>query len=175
MNSVTLLAGDRLRVVFDFRGDRWGHRIEWPDGRSWIAGLSSIEGTAADAWPPSPAFQTLDLPAIAGPADTALLVGKAGASHWSAAITADPVAKSIGFDIACRVGKSPHSLGSRYLVGCDSIGAGADSPRISSSDIAGGCRSSIVKAGGELAIRVSSDAIVAPCTIRWQYVVSLPE
>ncbi|HEY2148013.1 MAG TPA: hypothetical protein VGH32_08755, partial [Pirellulales bacterium] len=81
MNSLVLVAGPRLRIAFDRRGDRWGHRIELLDDRATITAIESVEGSAIDNWPPSPAFQTLDMETRAGERQIALLVGKAGESH----------------------------------------------------------------------------------------------
>jgi len=102
-----------LRVVFHWRGDRFGHRIEHQISGQWRAVVASLEGSPDEAWPPSPALQTLHIERRAtGP--VALLVGKAGTSHWSASI--EPLSDQAGFqfDIACRVQQPPWQLGSTY-------------------------------------------------------------
>lgn len=61
MSSIVLEAGPNLRIIFDRRADRWGHRIELLDDGATMAAIESVEGSAIDNWPPSPAFQTLDV------------------------------------------------------------------------------------------------------------------
>jgi hypothetical protein len=114
MNNIVLAASDELRVVFEYRVDRWGHTIEVRRDDQWVAAFSSIEGDATDDWPPSPAFQHIHLQTFSPNGPTALLVGKAGSSHWSAAIEADRAAGVLRFDIACRLGGEPTLLGAAY-------------------------------------------------------------
>ena len=78
MNDIVLAASDELRIVFDHRVDRWGHRIEIGRNGKWSAALSSIEGDSSDEWPPSPPFQHIHLQTFSLNGPTALLVGKAG-------------------------------------------------------------------------------------------------
>jgi hypothetical protein len=106
--------GRRLRVEFRWRGDRFGHLISVANSSGeTIAVLESVEGTPDDAWPPSPALQSLSIENHPqGP--VALLVGMAGASYWSASIEALLSPSAIRFGIACRLKNEPHWLGSRY-------------------------------------------------------------
>ena len=172
MNNVVLVVSENLRLVFDRRGDRWGHRVELLCEGTPIITLSSVEGAATDDWPPSPAFQNLDVQAIAGKGMTALLVGKAGSSHWSAAIEADPAVGALHFDIACRLGNEPSLLGSVYAIVCEASNSKSCLPRITLPEIADGCRRTVDATGNRLAIRISSASGPLPRTVRWQYIIS---
>jgi hypothetical protein len=108
----TIESGD-LRLMFLWRGDRFGHRIEGQIDGAWQVLLESIEGSPADDWPVSPALQSLHVEhRPEGP--VALLVGKAGASHWSASVEPLEAPSGFRFDIACRTGQPPRNLGSTY-------------------------------------------------------------
>lgn len=170
---VMIGAGPDLQVVFDRRGDRWGHRIELLRDGELLVAVESIEGAAADAWPPSPAFQTLDVQSIAGRGQTALLVGKAGTSHWSAAIEADSVTETLRFDIACRAAHEPLFLGSSYSI----VGEIVDArqrvlPNIDLADESADCRAALEVRENRLVIRVRSLVSDLPNTSRWVYTVS---
>ena len=172
MNNIVLAASDNLRLVFDRRGDRWGHRIEVRREDQWVAAFSSIEGTAADDWPPSPAFQHIHLQTFLLNGPTALLVGKAGASHWSAAIEADREAGVLCFDIACRLSVEPTLLGSTYSMFDDRNAAAWNRPRIELATLNDAVRRALETNYMELSIRVSSESCSEPTTIRWKYVVN---
>ncbi len=175
MNNIVLAASDELRVVFDYRVDRWGHTIEVRREDQWIVAFSSIEGTSSDDWPPSPAFQHIHLQSFALNGPTALLVGKAGSSHWSAAIEADREAGVLCFDIACRLGGEPQFLGSRYATADESRGSAPHGVRLEIVRINDACRRSLDSRSGDLAIRVINDSTATTKTIRWKYVASLPQ
>jgi hypothetical protein len=158
-----------LRVVFDWRGDRYGHRIQQQFGGEWHTVLESVEGSAADVWPPSPALQSLHVEhRDTGP--VALLVGRSGTSHWSASI--EPLASRavVQFDIACRIHGLPGSLGSSYQVA-----SFAHQPiiRVSAPQQQADCQ---FIEGPELNfwhIRPTADCPAYPCTIRWRYTISV--
>lgn len=174
MNSVVLEAGSSLRIVFDHRGDRWGHRIELLDNRSTIAAFESVEGSAIDNWPPSPAFQNLDVETRTGERQIALLVGKAGGSHWSAAVEADAAAEVVAFDIACRFDTEPELLGSRYSVS----GGSAIWPscvKIPAIDDGVQRVLEIDESQRTMSIRVNDQKALLPRTVRWKYMLSLPK
>ena len=59
-NEQAIECGD-LRVVFRWRGDRYGHTIERRIDGQWTPLLESVEGLAdiRDDWPPSPVLQNL--------------------------------------------------------------------------------------------------------------------
>ncbi len=117
--AAVIEVGD-LRVVFERRGDRFGHRIEVrvAAGAPWRVACRSLEGEADDDWPPSPPFQQLHVERRPrGP--VVLLVGMAGRTHWSGAV-AEVDDGGVQFDFAARSHETPLRLGSSYA-GVDSI------------------------------------------------------
>ena len=109
--------GRVLRVVFTWRGDRFGHAISaiHADGAQEIL-LESQEGTPADDWPPSPPLQNLHRETLADGRAALLLVGAAGRGHWSASVEAANDQPRLVFDLACRVDAAKGWLGSRYRI-----------------------------------------------------------
>lgn len=91
-----------LEISFEQQSDRWSHAwfLVEPGGlRHRI--LSSVEGDAQTAFPPSPPLQQVHQQDLGG-GRTVLGVGMAGRSHWSAAFA--PVAESenaLLADLAC--------------------------------------------------------------------------
>jgi hypothetical protein len=115
-NDQALECGD-LRIVFVWRRDRYRHTVERRIGGHWTPLLESVEGLAEirDAWPPSPALQSLHIERrTSGP--VALLVGQAGSSHWSASVEADQDSSALVFDLACRITQRAGHVGSSYRV-----------------------------------------------------------
>ena len=116
--AAVIEVGD-LRVVFERRGDRFGHRVEVRAAADapWLVACYSLEGEADDDWPPSPPFQQLHVERRPrGP--VVLLVGMAGRTHWSGAV-AEGDDGGVQFDFAARAHQTPLRLGSSY-VGVDS-------------------------------------------------------
>lgn len=107
-------AGQGLRVVYSFQTDRWQHRIDQVNNERAIPAWQSVEGSAHDDWPCSPALQDLSLETLPDGRQVIFLVGKAGTSHWSASIEAVAEPPQLIFDLACRHGATPGQLGSRY-------------------------------------------------------------
>ncbi len=173
MNSIVLAASDELRAVFDYRDDRWGHRIEVRREDQWVAAFSSIEGDSSDDWPPSPAFQHIHLQTFSLSGPTALLVGKAGASHWSAAIEADRETSVLRFDIACRLNGKAGLLGSRYEV-LGELSESAPRLQIEVPTINDAFRRVLNETRRDMSIHIIGDSLIEPRTIRWKYVASLP-
>lgn len=107
------LVVDGLAVRFTWQIDRWAHSIAWGDD-AWRSVEGPHEAAGDPRWPASPVLvelSRLDLPH--GPA--ILGVGRAGKSHFSASITADPGRPGrLVFEIACRVQDPPAWLGSTY-------------------------------------------------------------
>jgi hypothetical protein len=172
MNEVvSLAASDRLRVVFERRGDRWAHRIEWRSPEGERVDWESVEGSSDDIWPPSPPFQSLELQSLPDGRQIAFLVGMAGSSHWSAAVEARCKPEEIHFDIACRCSTPPASLGSEYRIAAppavSHVNAGRHFSLRGPKD--GHCTSLICN-DQNIAIRVEPGP--APGTMRWCYVVA---
>lgn len=114
-NRDQLLESDRLRVRFWFWKDRYAHQVWLAAGDEWIAVLASVEGSPSEDWPASPPLQSLHFEHLGMANQSALLVGMAGKSHWSASIELDPAGNYARFDIACRVrGAVRPMLGSTY-------------------------------------------------------------
>jgi hypothetical protein len=103
-----------LRVVFRRLADRYAHVIETVHGGEVVAIAESLEGTAEEDWPRSPALQQLHFETRPDGSRLALLVGRAGTSHWSLSVEAKPDSPLVIFDVACRVRELPVRLGSEY-------------------------------------------------------------
>lgn len=195
MASDTILTCGRLHVRFFYRGDRYAHVISLIDapgvedsqldvsqiGRDCITPLlESMEGGPDEEWPSSPPLQSLHTQQCGHDGRVALLVGMAGRSHWSAAVTLDdsPRGARVSFDMACRVHALPPLLGSRYRlaenVNCDPQHGKLISP-------AGVCRLEIddtdrlqVMGSGDanwIDIRPGGLKESLPATLRWKYAI----
>ncbi len=107
--------GVGLFVGFVRHNDRFGHVISLVQGDDFIPLFVSIEGDDQQEWPESPPLQEIHLEPRRDQS-VALLVGKAGATHWSVAV--EPTAKpgTITFAVACRMQDYPRQICSRY--GC---------------------------------------------------------
>jgi hypothetical protein len=164
----TIESGD-LRVVLLWRGDRFGHRIERVYGGARQVLLESVEGSPADDWPVSPALQSLHVEhRREGP--VALLVGKAGASHWSASVEPLEATSGFRFDIACRTGQPPRNLGSTYR--CQS----SDAARllvILPEGNASGSWEDWAPAGSAWRIAPIEIPPELPATVRWRYTITV--
>ncbi len=115
-----VLPGRAIRVRFFWLADRYAHAVEVARGGAWIEICGSIEGSADERWPASPALQSLHEDARADGRRVALLVGMAGKSHWSASIELDDSANALEFDVACRLATAEGAaLGSSYR--CDQL------------------------------------------------------
>lgn len=131
-----LAAGD-LEVVFEWAGDRWGHRIVHR-GRLVAESVEGAGPTGDPRWPLSPALQEVS---AGGTADRPVLlaVGAAGRSHFSASVAADPTRPDTAVvEVACRTHEPAEWLGSTYRLG----------------------------AGGTVRIRAETTGD-PPCTVRW--------
>ena len=84
----------------------------WTGGDSEELLAESSEGDIHSPWPPSPALQELHVQRPDASREVALLVGRAGTSHWSSSIEVE--AHRLRFDVACRVQEAAKSLGSSY-------------------------------------------------------------
>lgn len=118
-----------LQLQFEFVGDRFRHllkcrSIEQGDAPrpskmdSTELLCTSVEGTPADNWPPSPAFQEVSVESIEGKW-VALATGQAGNSYWSASVSPvsldpDVDANGFEFDVAIRTSNSTEFVGSTY-------------------------------------------------------------
>jgi hypothetical protein len=178
MNSATL-GTQALRVDFQRRGDRYAHQVS----RFFSAGtgglLISQEGEPDDAWPSSPALQSLHLETRSGGTQTAMLVGMAGRSHWSMSVEADAERNRLLFDVACRIHEPPIWLGSAY----DSLNQNGHAWPLDCLSLAAwhGDQSGeeiavqIDRLSGSVRISAHQAAGTFPQTIRWRYAIGIKE
>lgn len=103
-----------LFVSFVKHKDRFGHVIALVQGEECTPLFASIEGSLDDPdWPESPPLQELHIETRESNA-VALLVGKAGHSHWSTAVEPAVEPGRIRFSVACRMQDYPMRICSRY-------------------------------------------------------------
>ncbi|HWA98301.1 MAG TPA: hypothetical protein VG713_07405 [Pirellulales bacterium] len=162
-DSASLTAGS-LRVLFERQGDRWSHSVEALDDDAWVTVLESVEGTPSDPWPPSPPLQQLHIESRDGH-DVLLLLGMAGQSHWSLAVTAER--EALVFDVACRCRAMPEQVGSAYhqpttepdvVVEVDSEAGSANCVEFPLQE--------------SMRIEANLTAVEPPTTVRWRYTIS---
>lgn len=109
------IASSELKIVFVRSADRFCHYIA-DSAAEEAALLASVEGAADDAWPPSPPWQEVHVERR-GELQVALLVGRAGRSHWSMSVEPDAVENGLLFDVACRTSGQVGLLASTYRLG----------------------------------------------------------
>lgn len=113
-NEHQVLDAGSWQLRFIRLDDRFGHELVLPSGD---VVLSSVEGYKNDDWPPSPPLQELSFQRV-GDTQVALLVGMAGASHWSLSIelrySAASQVAGLSFDVACRTAAAAPQLASTY-------------------------------------------------------------
>ncbi|WP_147274178.1 hypothetical protein [Bremerella cremea] len=103
-----------LFVSFVKHQDRFAHVVALVQGEQCTPVFASIEGSQDDEdWPESPPFQEIHLEER-GTGTIAMLVGKAGDSHWSAAVEPTSEPGKIRFSVACRMQGYPMRICSRY-------------------------------------------------------------
>lgn len=170
MSAALEIAGDRLRVRFVRQGDRFGHVIDaWHEG-AFQSVLESVEGAAHDLWPPSPPWQELHLETRSGAGRVALLVGRAGRSHWSLSVHLEPESGAILCDAACRTSAVPRWLGSTYHMLCS-----PPEPQITdcglgvSVELLQGVKQPLLAEDGALVLSAIVSGETGPQTVRWQY------
>ena len=172
--SVTLEAGG-LRVEFIRQADRYRHEIVASAGERVRPWLASLEGTADEAWPASPPWQEVHLERREEHMQVALLVGRAGRSHWSMSVEADRLKVTLTFDIACRCSAPNGWLGSSYKLAesdtsvIDLHGSLLRYSAFQVQVVQGDAQLS--EAGDERLLRIAAHADVAPGpqTVRWKY------
>lgn len=103
-----------LRATMTWVDDRFVQHIDWVAGAQSFRLMESVEGTADDPWPPSPALQQLSVENRSQKRQVALMVGMAGQSHWSVSIENEPEERKLTFDVACRIAEMSTQLGTQY-------------------------------------------------------------
>ena len=164
------LESARWRVSFFRLGDRVAHAIFSREAGGEVELYRSLEGTDADDWPPSPPLKELSFEQRPGGVQLALLVGMAGASHWSLSVELDPATERLTFDAACRLSGVPRWLGSTYEL-C--YGAPAEQRRSFEAAAGAEARLDAVQRRLEIAAELSSGATAAGRRTQvWKYLLS---
>jgi hypothetical protein len=154
-----------LRVVFDWHGDRFRHFVERRIAGHWTTVLESLEGASNDVWPSSPPLQTLHIEERPdGP--VALLIGRAGSSHWSTSILALTEGGGFVFDLACRAQVRPVQLVATYRRLAESLEIITESGRSELTNIATG-------PSADLRIGPVNWPSSFPATVQWRYRIAL--
>ncbi len=106
-----------LRVDFLSVGDCFAHRVVAVarDGQSMNL-IESVEGNFHLSWPQSPILQSLNSCCDSEEVSAAMLIGAAGAGHWSLTVERSEIPCGLMFDVACRVKSLPPSLSSTYKI-----------------------------------------------------------
>ena len=181
--EVARLSAGGLRVEFSREGDRYAHAIYLLEGDAEICVLESVEGDAADGWPPSPPLQALEFEKWTDGGRLALLVGMAGRNHWSVSAELDPDEDQVVCDVACRLQEAPDEPGdlrSSYLVHGE-MELDATNHLVLVHVPEGGCELRVEPVdaapvdfaidGDSLVLTPRPDAGDLPRTTRWKYVI----
>jgi hypothetical protein len=172
----------RLRLTFQWTGDRWSHALEWPG----VVVARSVESDPRrerdePARVISPAYQQVGFQRN-GARVQALLVGQAGAHHFAAAFTVKEIggATIVEVDVADRCRSDVSALASTYAVSLTSSDLRDADPARIVWEIAGE-RLTFESAeppslltlaeAGRSATRVQAGATIRPetATQRWAY------
>jgi hypothetical protein len=114
--EVTRLDAGTLVVCYMRAADRLSHTIGYQRKDRFVPILESIEGTADQAWPPSPPMQQMVREEIGANRAAVLLgVGLSGNGHWSCAVESEQT-PALKFDIACKNSKPSGHFGSKYRI-----------------------------------------------------------
>jgi hypothetical protein len=166
-----ILSAGALRIVFERRGDRIGHRVIVGNIEGGSVLLQSIEGRPQEDWPPSPPFQEGRIELSDGRM-VAMLVGMAGKSHWSMSVEADADTGGFTFDVACRMKGTAGTAISTYAVDRSTQPTHGPNAEVQLAD------SLIVRPVGEashaildqqLVLRPNATVSSLPATLRWRY------
>jgi len=183
-----LLTTADLELSCDFRGDRWGHSVVFGNPVETATELKSVEGSAAEAALPSPAYQELLVEEKSPDLVEVQLFGRSGKSLYAAAIALNIEAKTIDFDISERTRGELKQMtaGSVYAFGegWEVNGGAATCPIASGGDLtfsvveAAGWAKGEIRADGSKRLRVGhfdpAGGSVAGSgqTLRWLYRIS---
>lgn len=150
MSRVVSIAAPGVQVTFVPKGDRFAQRIEFGES-AWLEAVDE-DDNASDSWPPSPPLQDVHLETRPGGQQLALMIGRAGTSHWSISCELTPAPSELLFDVACRIKEPATWLGSRYQL----------SPGLAFHKSASGGE---LISGGKVWCRISTES---DCNLIWQ-------
>lgn len=88
-----------VQLIWSRTADRWGHELRCGDRKI----LASVEGTASEAFPPSPAYQEMLVEQFSAETFEYQLMGQAGKTIYSASVTVSPQQQCIEFDCCARI------------------------------------------------------------------------
>ncbi|SMP46889.1 hypothetical protein SAMN06265222_102191 [Neorhodopirellula lusitana] len=170
---------ERLSVAFHWRKDRYDHVIAWMEGTNNFSLFRSINGSASEDWPASPAIQQLSTETIEDRV-TILGVGCSGTNHYSVSVQAldsEAGVPVIQFDWAVRLSKELENdeavaaceawLGTTYQAA-----SGRKKPPATATCrfmAAEGVNLATTKANGPSLHRLSPPSITGVKTIQWSY------
>lgn len=165
-----------LRARFFPCGDRLGHCVECVTESAVHLLLTSVEDDDESPWPASPPWQELNVHTVDG-AQAALLVGRAGTSHWSLSLAAEEQKKSLVWDAACRFRQRPAWLGCTYQLHAQPVQFDAAHCRWEICGVrlmleigrAMELPATLQLNDEQLAIRASTAAATFPQTVQWTY------
>jgi hypothetical protein len=179
MNSGASLKTDTLRLEFEWREDRYGHQI-FGTARDGDHGLLiSEEGNSDEAWPASPALQSLHLEKRPDGTQMLMLVGMAGRSHWSMSVEADVARNRLSFDVACRLHERPDWLGSTYQRMTEAekvwLAKGLTMTAWYGNDRWEKTGTAITCSSGRMQMAAGPMGEIYPQTVRWRYAIETKE
>ena len=102
-----VLTGGGWRLEFLFQTDRWQHLLWRRQSGQWSRCISSVEGTSAQGWPGSPAYQHAYFEKINADVGEIQMLGQSGKNHYSGAVRFDTKQQVIDFDLAVRIHDLP--------------------------------------------------------------------
>jgi hypothetical protein len=117
------LGDAQFELAFRHVGDRWQHCVSVANRGEWFPLLTSVEGTPADAGPPSPPWQDLRFEQLADNVFEFQLMGQSRKGVYSAAVRLDGDAGTIDFDLCSRgrSQESPLCTASSYILPGDNL------------------------------------------------------
>lgn len=163
-----------LLVAFHQERDRWSHEIATVTRDGVRPVLVSIEGSPNDNWPDSPPLQELHLENQGG-RNVALMVGRAGSTHWSLSVEPCLGTESILFDFAARFQETPRWMGSTYWHITEPSRSGRSIDEwIECRPIQGNPTCQVGWQDHAMRVAVDIKSIQLPGTVRWCYRFKIP-
>ncbi len=171
MIDLIMLEAGLLSIEFRRAADRYAHQVFSGHGGGRRLLLESVEGDGEHPWPASPPLQELHIERQADGRQVALLVGRAGRSHWS--LSVEPFENRLVFDAACRLSGNAEWLGSSYRAAVNVDVAGGlvtlagGNLRMVSAEVDGAS----LNADADIVQIHAACAAPGPRTARWRYMI----